>query len=162
MGLGSASSAFAGAPLDEAQAKRSKAFNDFYNSYKASKHTPEDANALSDQTIAPAARATSQAMALERSQALKNLGIQVMSPAQAAAAHERAKKQAEEEAENGGAEAEGKTADGKPSEKTPADATASAAATGTLVGPISRKPAAPEAVIDGTKIPNQITFGDKK
>jgi hypothetical protein len=159
-----ATAAMAGQALEDAQAKRSKAFNDFYDRYKASGHTPEDATAISDQTIAPASTATSRALAQERTQALKGAGVRVMSQAEADAAHERMAKEAEEkeaaEAAENGEEGDKKTADGKPAGKGEPESSGAPGNSVGLQGP--KKPAQPETVIDGKAIPKEITFSGSK
>src|SRR4051812_33649715 len=111
-----ASTALAGAPLEEAQAKRAKAFNDFYDKYKASQRTPEDAKAIGDQTITPMSSSTSRAIAQEKQSALRNTNINVTTQAEAVAAHERESK-ALDEAEANAAAAGPDAASGKDGDK---------------------------------------------
>ena len=154
-----ARTAFAGPALDEAQAKRSKAFNDFYTGYMNSPHQPSDAQAISATTIAPASDATVRALLQERASALKQAGVQVMTQEQADAAHAKAQAKLEAEGDDGEGDGDRLAAEGK---EKPPEAGLKEGARGTgKDGPagIARKPAAPEAVLDGSKIPAQIIFG---
>jgi hypothetical protein len=152
--------AWAGSALDSAQAQRSKAFNDFYTGFMNSSMQPADAEAIAGQTIGPASDATARALLQEKVSAFKQTGFQIMTKDQADAERARAKAKAEAEAENG--DADGATGEGDGKGRGPEsgskEASTGAAAGGTAPG-IARKPAAPETVIDGSKIPKAIIFG---
>jgi hypothetical protein len=157
-----ASSASGGQALDAAQAQRSKAFNDFFTQYMNSAQQPADAQAISAQTIAPADAATVNALNQEKLQAFKASGIQVLTQEQATALHEKAKAQLEQEAAERG-ETEGDGAGSGDGKEDTADAKAKGdsktADTGRGTVTAARKPASPETVLDGSKIPKQIIFG---
>jgi hypothetical protein len=144
-----ASVAWAGPALDQAQAGRSRAFNDFYRSYEASpSKTPEDVSALSQRTIGAASAATARAIGQESIQATKQAGIPLVTPSELPAYKSRVA-----ERQHGSVERRSVAS----SEKSGA-----ARADDAPVGPASQTtdsaPRGPEVVIDGSKIPKKIAF----
>jgi len=153
-----ASSAWAGQALEDAQSRRSKAFNDFYTGYMNSSQQPSDAQAIGASTIGPATDATVRALNQEKISAFKQAGFQIMTQEQADAAHAKARAKAEAEAAEK-AEADG---DGDSAADGSGDGAGKKEASGekdSHPAAIARKPAAPETVLDGSKIPSKIIFG---
>jgi hypothetical protein len=150
--------AFAG-PVEDAQAKRSKAFNDFYSAYQnipLSSRKTEDISQISQKTIDPADDATARAIAQENYQALKQVGMGVVNQSQADAQHAKMKAAAAKDAGLPG----GPAASGARSPASGPDLGPSGGPETPRKGVTARSPKN-EPVIDGSKIPLEINFGDK-
>src|SRR4051812_11463992 len=146
--------ASAGQALSEAQAQQAKAFNDYYRAYRASKSkSPEDVSKLTQKFLAPASDSVTRAMAQESYSAVQKSGVLVGTQEQAELARARLQKDREQAASAGGGRKPGS-----------ASSTASLAASGggaplpRANGPLDSAPMAPEPVIDGAKVPKEITF----